>query len=335
MFDKYKTRQALRTRKPSAVSTERCLRLTIVFHPELERVGAFVDIAPWLDNNLGLLGRIKTIGRNDPEFSDGAPLREPHVSRLALEICRTATGVNSLLRVKAGEHSDCRVGEEEWDEVVLDLEKLVAGVPIRFGHAVVVLLRLVKPFENGLIETDVEMIGVSVEMQRLRLHLNAAAKTELPVLILGESGVGKEVAANTIHRGSRRANQPMVAINMAAISETLAQAELFGSVRGAFTGAQERAGYFQQANSGTLFLDEIGDTPGAIQVQLLRALEQGEIQVVGGKPTFVDVRIIAATDASVSASDGFRHALHTRLSGHTICIPPLRKRREDIGPPGH
>ena len=121
---------------------------------------------------------------------------------------------------------------------------------------------------------------------------------------------------------------------MAAIPPSLAPSELFGAERGAFTGAQARRGYFREAQGGSLFLDEIADTPEDIQVQLLRALDQGEIQVVGGKTEPIDVRVIAATDGAITETAGFRHALLNRLAGCTIAIPPLRDRLEDIGSQG-
>ena len=118
---------------------------------------------------------------------------------------------------------------------------------------------------------------------------------------------------------------------MAALPETLAEAELFGSARGAFTGAEKRAGYFAEANHGTLFLDEIGDLPMSVQPKLLRALQTGKVQVVGGKPHKVDVRIIAASDGDLDDREGFKNALLQRLAGITIDIPPLRERLEDLG----
>jgi two-component system nitrogen regulation response regulator GlnG len=173
--------------------------------------------------------------------------------------------------------------------------------------------------------------GCSPEADRVRLLMAAAAACELPVLILGESGVGKELIASGIHENSERRRSRMVSVNMSAISESLAPAELFGTAKGAFTGALSREGYFQQAHGSTLLLDEIGDTPTQIQVQLLRALQEREVQVVGGKTVPVDIRVIAATDGSVEAEAGFRNALRQRLAGLTINVPPLRERREDIG----
>ena len=157
---------------------------------------------------------------------------------------------------------------------------------------------------------------------KLRRDIAVVAATPLAVLILGESGVGKEWLARAVHACSGRSRQPMVAVNLAAVPVDLAAAELFGSVRGAFTGARDRPGAFQRAHGGTLFLDEIADAPVAVQVQLLRALEQGEIQVLGGDAARVDVRVIAATDQSVGEERGFRAALRHRLAGYTLYLPP-------------
>lgn len=339
MPDQFKTRAGLRTRRTRSVGGVWSLRLTIVFHPDLERVGCSVDLLVWPKGREPGRRSPVTLGRNEPVFDDGLPISEPHVNRKSL-VVNVNSRVGSLeglsVRLTAVEGSDCRIGAEEASDWVADAGQLRRGVPIRFGHGVVALLRLLTPkLDAGVIEPGrylPDVLGASVEMDYTRSLMMASAATDLPVLLLGESGVGKDVAARAIHRASARCDRPMVAVNMAAIPESLAAAELFGSVKGAFTGAEARRGYFAEADSGTLFLDEIGDTPASIQVQLLRALEQGEIQVVGGRPRRVDVRLIAATDASVAVEDGFRHALHARLAGHRILIPPLRDRLEDVGP---
>jgi len=154
-------------------------------------------------------------------------------------------------------------------------------------------------------------------------------------LINGESGTGKELVARALHRHSPRANQPFIALNMAAIPRDLLESELFGHERGAFTGAQaRRAGRFEQADGGTLFLDEIGDMPAELQTRLLRVLADGEFFPVGAHtPIKVDVRIIAATHQNLDAlvAEGrFREDLYHRLNVIRIHLPPLRERRQDI-----
>src|SRR5690606_9255737 len=156
-------------------------------------------------------------------------------------------------------------------------------------------------------------------------------------LIRGESGTGKELIARAIHRESLRAEQPYEALNMATLSASLAASELFGHVRGAFTGAdRNHTGCFVRCDSGTLFLDEIGETPIDTQAQLLRVLETRDVRPVGGSaPKTVDVRVIAATDADLEGAvrqGNFREALLQRLAGFRIIVPPLRERRVDIGP---
>jgi len=160
---------------------------------------------------------------------------------------------------------------------------------------------------------------------------------DLPVLVHGESGVGKELVARALHGVSDRASGPWVAVNCAALTDTLAEATLFGVRRGAFTGAtHDRPGVFEEAHGGTLLLDEVGELSPALQAKLLRALEAGEVTRVGEvRPRSVDVRVIAATWRDLeaeSASGGFRHDLLHRLAVLRLEIPPLRARPADIGP---
>jgi two-component system nitrogen regulation response regulator NtrX len=181
------------------------------------------------------------------------------------------------------------------------------------------------------------LVGVSKAMEELRALIARVAPTEARVLITGESGTGKELVASAIHRLSGRAAKPFVCVNSAAIPRDLVESEMFGHERGAFTGASERrVGRFELADGGTLFLDEVGDLGPEAQAKLLRVLETGVIERLGGeKPLKVDVRVIAATNkdlAKASQQGQFRDDLLFRLNVLPIHIPPLRERPDDVPP---
>jgi two-component system response regulator HydG len=179
------------------------------------------------------------------------------------------------------------------------------------------------------------IVGRSAGMDRVIQTARQVARSDIPVLILGESGTGKELIARAIHQNSPRRKNRLVALNCAGLSESILEDELFGHVRGAFTGAQsDRAGRFEHADRGTLFLDEIGDMPAPMQAKLLRVLENGEVVRLGSnEPRQVDVRVVSATNRDIDEMVGertFREDLYFRIKGVTIAIPPLRERREDI-----
>ena len=179
------------------------------------------------------------------------------------------------------------------------------------------------------------MIGESAGLQLIRDQISRAAPTAARILIRGESGTGKELVARAVHEASDRSKGPFIQVNCAAIPEELIESELFGSVKGAFTGATAtRDGKFQQAHGGTLFLDEIGDMSLRAQAKVLRALQEGEIEKVGGNGVqSVDVRVVAATNRDLEAdvqSGVFREDLFFRLNVVPIVVPPLRERRDDV-----
>ena len=179
------------------------------------------------------------------------------------------------------------------------------------------------------------LVGRSPVMQEVFKRIALASAADIAVLIHGESGVGKELAARAIHEHSLRVTGPFVAVNIAAISPSLAESELFGHVRGAFTGAdRDRVGLLAQANGGTLFLDEVAEIPLATQVKLLRVLEHGEVTPVGGTtPVRTDFRIVTATHRDLPRlveKGEFRHDLYFRLAAFEIHIPALRERGEDL-----
>jgi anaerobic nitric oxide reductase transcription regulator len=180
-----------------------------------------------------------------------------------------------------------------------------------------------------------ELLGESQAMLHLLHELDVVADSDLPVLLLGETGVGKDLFARRVHRHSRRSGKPLIHVNCAALPESLAESELFGHVKGAFSGAtQDRAGRFEAAQGGTLFLDEVGELPLVVQAKLLRALQNGEIQRLGTDDVIkTDVRIIAATNRNLkehTLAGSFRADLYHRLSVYPVHIPPLRERDNDI-----
>lgn len=179
------------------------------------------------------------------------------------------------------------------------------------------------------------LVGRSQQMVDIARIIRQVAPSDVTVLIQGESGTGKELIARALHTNSHRNGKRFVALNCAGLSESILESELFGHIKGAFTGAtSDRRGRFVHADGGTLLLDEVGDTSGAMQAKLLRVLEDGEVTPVGSnESTTVDVRLISATNHDLLAAVGqktFREDLYFRLQGVTIKVPPLRERREDI-----
>ena len=179
------------------------------------------------------------------------------------------------------------------------------------------------------------MFGENPKLLETLETVEKAAKTDLPVLIEGESGTGKELLAKVIHANSRRSDNAFVSVNCGAISASLLESELFGHVKGAFTGSiKDRKGKFETADGGTIFLDELGELPPESQVKLLRVLQSGEIQRVGtDDPVHVDTRIVAATNRtlySMSMDGKFREDLYYRISVISVTIPPLRERKDEI-----
>ena len=194
--------------------------------------------------------------------------------------------------------------------------------------------RLKKTSQGGL--TFEDLIGNAPSMRSVVAMGERGAKANIPILITGESGVGKEVIARAIQGASERSDKPYVTVNCGAIAENLVESILFGHEKGSFTGANSKhLGKFQEANTGTLFLDEVGELPLEMQVKLLRVLQEGEVDPIGSKRTVpVDVRIVSATNrdlAEAVKSGTFREDLYYRLNVFPIQVPPLRERREDIG----
>ncbi len=229
------------------------------------------------------------------------------------------------------------------DERLLAAAGALAAAEMHTAQLIAVLTRSAE--RQGLIARDLmrdalalqggQIIGASPELARLRREIELVAQSDFTVLITGETGVGKELVARAVHGASRRRDQSLIYVNCAALPETLAEAELFGHVRGAFTGAgSDRPGKFEVADGGTLFLDEIGELPLGVQPKLLRVLQDGEIQRVGADRTIsVDVRLLAATNRDLAEevrARRFRADLYHRLNVYPLAVPPLREHRGDI-----
>lgn len=217
----------------------------------------------------------------------------------------------------------------------LDFEKLKVVLRNVFAH--VGLIRENATLSRSLAATEAQtgMVGRSESMRALWEMVRTIAPTDATVLITGESGTGKELVAKAVHAASRRARGPFVAVNCAALTESLLASELFGHEKGAFTGADKKhEGHFLKADGGTIFLDEIGEMPLSMQVKLLRVIQEREVLSVGGnKVVPVDVRIIAATNRDLAkevAAGTFRQDLYYRLNVVTLALPPLRERADDI-----
>ncbi|MCA9691369.1 MAG: sigma 54-interacting transcriptional regulator [Nannocystaceae bacterium] len=305
------------------------LALTIVFHPDVARVGE----RAWFDEFA--TERVGHVSRTWPLFHGAAeprPLAEHHVSRRPLRIAQLAGG-GVQVSTTTGAAALRINGALVLDERLLSREELRDGAVLELASRIVLLLH--EREEVAAVAHECGLVGDSPEIRRLRRELLVVAELPIPVLLRGESGTGKELAARAIHAASQRASRPCVCVNMAALTGQTAVAELFGYTRGAFTGAvRPHEGYFRDADGGTLFLDEIGETPPEVQLMLLRVLETGEIQPLGGGATRpVDVRLLAATDTNLEhavARGRFRLSLLHRLASYEIWLPPLRARKEDI-----
>jgi two-component system nitrogen regulation response regulator GlnG len=283
-------------------------------------------------------GREVQLSRSAPEFlrpgsALGAPLADPFVSRQPVRLAPAADG---KIRITSDGGTTIVVGGAGGSATVVGPLAPGTGVPIVLSDRIVLVLHLVEPEAGAAAPDPMDMVGSGLGISRLRRAIAQIADLRVPVLLRGETGTGKELVARALHaRGPRRAG-PFVSVNLGAISKELAAAELFGAVRGAYTGAtREREGLFRAARGGSLFLDEIGEASPELQVMLLRVLETGELYPVGGDaPISTDVRVIAATDADLEAQirDGrFKAPLLHRLAGHELYLPPLRERTEDLG----
>jgi DNA-binding NtrC family response regulator len=256
-----------------------------------------------------------------------AKLRVSHPD-LPVIVLTAKGGIDSAVEAMRAGASDFLVKPASPERITVSIRN-----SLKIGTLSGEVTRLKKKTENRLAFDD--LIAKSSEMRQVIRLGQRAAQSNIPILIEGESGVGKELVARAIQGSSERAGKPFVTVNCGAIPENLIESILFGHEKGSFTGASDKhLGKFQEADGGTLFLDEIGELRLDMQVKLLRALQEGEIDAVGGKrPVKVDVRIISATnrDLAERTREGlFREDLYYRLNVFPIFVPPLRQRREDV-----
>jgi Nif-specific regulatory protein len=262
-------------------------------------------------------------------WNEAESLQAAHIQSLLAAPLQSSTGTLGVL------YLDTREAGVRFDEAHLELLTAVAAIA-SLALANTRHMEWLEDERNRLeASLDVDIVGESPRMREVWRLLTRVAASDSTVLLRGESGTGKELAARALHRKSRRANRPFVAINCATLSPTLLESELFGHERGAFTGAVERKiGKFEVADSGTLFLDEVGEIPPPLQAKLLRVLQEREFERLGNtRPVRVDVRMIAATnrDLEKAIREGeFREDLFYRLNVISCTLPPLRERREDI-----
>ncbi len=309
--------------------------LTILAHPDPTRIGERAVLAPFLSGKSVPLSRLEPLFA--PPRDQGTPryLEDARLSRRPLLLRPLGKAAQDGVELDPGGTSTLlTLGGEPLAQTrrIPDAE-LAAGVTLVLARRVALLLHhteLLTPSEHSH-----GLVGESSAVVALREQIERAARRHDPVLLCGETGTGKELVARAIHRLSERRGKKFLTINLGAVPGELAGAELFGVARGAHTGAErKRPGYFQRAEGGTLLLDELGEASPEIQVALLRAIENQEIQVLGGQePRKVDVRVLAATDADLDAaieSGTFRAPLLHRLTTK-IHLPPLRARRDDVG----
>ena len=298
------------------------LTLTVLAHPELGRLGeqcALRDDGPF------------SISRVEPRFARpgeiAAPLGDRHVSRKSIRIASAPGGVELTC-----EHSKALVDNRPLGDEPMHLDEatLERGAMLTIGRHVALLLRRAAPAASAGISG---MVGPSPHQQEVEQWIRRFAGSRRPLLIRGPTGTGKELVARAIHAQSPRSDGPWVTVNLAAIPSSAAASQLFGHAPGPSPDAARWPGLFGAADGGSLFLDEIGDIPDELQPLLLRTLDSGEVQVVGGNARRFDVRVIAATHVRLEHAVAFgqlRSALYHRLAGATIRLAPLHERPEDI-----
>ena len=311
----------------SGAGDERLPTLRILYHPDLGRIGGATPCGMFKPRQTLLVGRHEP-DLEDPDGGPAGPLDDPCVSREQLTV--TWTGRDSFVVAS--------LGALPVELSAPDGRPLPPGAPLGPGGVIAVGNRVLLLLQMGASRRAKDRLGLDGESEvvwALRNKIVGAAVSDSTVLVHGESGLGKELVARAIHRSGPRADEPQLALNCAAIPEHLLESELFGHVRGAFSGAvADKDGLFRAAGNGTLFLDEIGELPLPLQGKMLRVLEQRAVRPVGATSEVpVRARIIAATnrDLRQEINQGrFREDLYYRLSTLELHVPSLRERREDI-----
>lgn len=315
------------------VESKRVTVLTILCHPDLRRIGERAVL-----DELRTLRRVG-LSRSSPLFGASGgdaprPLGDPYLSRQPLEISPGGS-VGTLELRPSSVASASEVDGTRLDALrLVSPEELDRGVVIELAGRVVLLLHREEPRVEGPSLPAFGLVGESQKIETVQRSIRQVATLPVAVLLRGETGSGKELVARAIAEASPY-RAPFIPVNMGAIPASVAASELFGTGKGAFTGAVPSEGYFRKADGGTLFLDEIGQTPYEIQAHLLRALESGEVQPLGERAPFrVKVRVIAATDSDLEGSIArgqFMESLLQRLGTFQISIPSLRERIDDLG----
>jgi len=234
-----------------------------------------------------------------------------------------------------------RYTQEHADLIMLLHEPFAIAAANALAHQKVLQLQALIEDDNQYLRQEIinltgnRIIGEEFGLREVMTHVNQVASSSSPVLLIGETGVGKDLIANSLHLYSARRDRPLIKVNCGAIPDSLIDSELFGHEKGAFTGAiKQKRGRFERAHTGTIFLDEVGELPPQAQVRLLRVLQNGEIERVGGSETMqVDARVVAATNRDLTdmlEKKTFREDLFFRLNVFPIVIPPLRQRKSDI-----
>ncbi len=298
------------------------ITVTILWHPDVGRIGAQA-VFPSARTTL-------LLDRNEPTFCDEHPLADQRISRAplqlvpqpddAFQVWPSRPGMRFILDGADGQGGE-RIGPGDLDR----------GVRLGLGRGALLLLSRGRAPGR---DPGFGLVGASHDLARITMRIRALSARSEPVLITGASGTGKELMARALHRAGPRSGGPFNAVNLAALAPGTAPSQLFGHRRGAFTGAdRSHPGFFAESDGGTLLLDEVGACPTDVQAQLLRVLENAEIQPVGGTVRRVDVRVVAATDSAIEArlnDEDFRAPLYFRLARSTLHIPPLRLRPADV-----